>query len=77
MAISLSDYAKEGLNRLKGGSPGICLNALDKNDLQYLLNYYSTKGFDAKEEKVISRDGVGINYPITVFHKMPLEVNHA
>lgn len=75
MSMSLSNYAKEGLNRLKEGFSGISLNALNGEDLQYLLNYYKIKGFDAKEEKAISKEGVGTIYPITVFHKMLVGVN--
>ena len=73
--MNVDDVAEEGLKKLKSGSPGISLSALNKDDLQYFLNYYNLKGFDAKEEKAISREGVGTIYPITIFHKMPSEVN--
>jgi len=75
MTLTLSDYANEGLNRLNEGSPGISLSALNKKDLNYLLNYYKTKGFDVQEEEPISKEGVGTIYPIIIFHKSPAEVN--
>jgi len=74
MSLSLSDYAEEGLNRLRDGSPGISINALNKEDLNYLLDFYKTEGFDVKEEEPISKESVGIIYPITVFHnRIPVE----
>jgi len=75
MTLTLTDYAKEGLIRLKGGSPGIIISALNKKDLNYLLEYYKKKGFDAQKEKAISKEGVGTIYPISVFHKIFVGVN--
>ena len=73
--MNIQDIAKEGLNKLNSGSLGISLSALNKDDLHYLLDFYNSEGFDAKEEKPISKEGVGTIYPLIVFHEIPVGVN--
>lgn len=75
--MELSDYAKTGEERLKeAGVPGISLSALNKDDLQYLTNYFKSKGYDVNEEKPITKDA-GTIYPIIIFHKSSVEVKDA
>jgi hypothetical protein len=75
--MNLCDIAKKGLKKLEYGEVGINIDAITKEDAEYLKNYFGSKGYNAEVENLESKEGQRTIYPVNVVGQMLIGVKNA